>query len=137
MSIMVFANFPVRDLAKATDFYTMLGFHQNTDYSDENASAMVWDETFVVMLLTRDFYQKFIGDREVADPHKMSGALVNFTLASPDAVEQFAERAKANGGDAYQAVPKMSSEQMVSYEVVDIDGNILEPNWMAPVTTRE
>ncbi|MFD1464837.1 VOC family protein [Lapidilactobacillus mulanensis] len=137
MATMVFANFPVKDLAKATDFYTMLGFQQNTDFSDEHASAMVWDEGFVVMLLTRDFYKKFIGEREIIDPHTMSGALIAFTLPSPEAVNNFADLAKANGGTAYQAMPDIPAEQMVSFEVVDLDGNILEPHWMAPMTSGD
>lgn len=65
MATMVFANFPVKDLAKATEFYTKLGFTQNKEFSDERASGMVWNDNFWVMLLTRDYYKEFIGDKEV------------------------------------------------------------------------
>lgn len=133
MSTMVFANFPVRDLKKATEFYTKLGFTQNKEFSDENASGMVWDDNFWVMLLTRDYYQRFIGERAVIDPHKMSGALVAFSLDSADAVRKFAKAAEANGGSYYKSEPNVEipEDVMLGLEVVDLDGNILEPTWMA------
>lgn len=133
MSTMVFANFPVQDLAKATEFYTKLGFTKNEEFSDERASGMVWDDNFWVMLLTHDFYKEFIGERELIDPHKMSGVLVAFSLESADAVRKFAKAAEENGGSYYKSKPnqEIPEETMLGYEVVDLDGNILEPTWMA------
>lgn len=133
MATMVFANFPVKDLAKATEFYTKLGFTQNKEFSDERASGMVWNDNFWVMLLTRDYYKEFIGDKEVMDPQKMSGALVAFSLESADAVRKFAKTAEENGGSYYKSAPNeaIPEETMLGYEVSDLDGNILEPTWMA------
>lgn len=133
MPTMVFANFPVQDLQRATEFYQKLGFTQNKEFSDENASGMVWDDNFWVMLLTHDFYQKFIGDRKITDPYKMSGALIAFSLSSADEVRQFAEKAQQNGGSYYLSEPNKAipDDVMLGYEVVDLDGNILEPTWMA------
>lgn len=133
MSTMVFANFPVQDLKKATAFYEKLGFTQNKEFSDEHASGMVWDDNFWVMLLTPEFYQRFIGDRQIIDPHKMSGTLVAFSLPSAEAVRQFAQAAQDNGGSYYLSKPnaEIPDDVMLGYEVVDLDGNILEPTWMA------
>ncbi|WP_368251849.1 glyoxalase [Enterococcus sp. 2201sp1_2201st1_B8_2201SCRN_220225] len=131
MATMVFANFPVTDLKKATEFYTKLGFTQNLEYSDERASGMVWDDNFWVMLLSRDYYQEFIGKRQVIDPHSMSGVLVAFSLPSAQAVRDFAQAAADNGGSYYKVESGIPEEVMVGFEVVDLDGNILEPTWMA------
>lgn len=131
MSTMVFANFPVQDLKKATEFYTKLGFTQNKEFSDERASGMVWDDNFWVMLLTRDFYKEFIGEREIIDPQKMSGALIAFSLDSAEAVRKFANAAKENGGTFYKSEQGVPEDVMLGLEVVDLDGNILEPTWMA------
>lgn len=133
MSTMVFANFPVTDLEKATEFYTKIGFKKNPTYSDEHASGMVWDDNFWVMLLTRDYYQSFIGKKQVINPHEASGVLVAFSLPTKEAVQKFAETAKENGGDFYSAVDNIPEDVMLGYEVVDLDGNILEPTWMAEV----
>lgn len=76
MSTMVFVNFPVSDIQVSTDFYEKLGFKKNPDFSDDLVSCMVWDENFYIMLLSHERYQTFIGDKTIADTHKVSGALL-------------------------------------------------------------
>ncbi len=38
---------------------------KNEEFSTEEAGSMVWDDTFWVMLLSHDFYKKFIKDKEI------------------------------------------------------------------------
>lgn len=132
MSKQVFINFPVSDLAKSTAFYEALGFTKNPAFSDENASAMQWSDDIVFMLLTRDFYQKFLNGKTIAHTLTSSAALIALTLDSKEAVQQFADTAKANGGKYFIAPPNVGLDFMVSYEVEDPDGNVLEPVWMDP-----
>lgn len=80
---MVFVNFPVADLNRSAVFYEKLGFKQNMQYTDDNASAMVWDEHFVVMLLKHDFYSKCIGGKKIADTKTTSAALIAFSMLEP------------------------------------------------------
>ncbi|MHC5229447.1 VOC family protein [Enterococcus sp. LJL99] len=127
---MVFANFPVKDLEKSTAFYESLGFEKNQEFSDDHASSMSWDENFVIMLLKHDFYQKFIQNRQIADAHKTSGALIAFSMNSADEVRQFGEKAQLNGGSAYHVDMGIPEEYMYGLEVLDLDGNTLEPMWM-------
>ena len=100
MSTMVFVNFPVSDIQVSTDFYEKLGFKKNPDFSDDLVSCMVWDENFYIMLLSHERYQTFIGDKTIADTHKVSGALAAFTLPSADAVKAFGKLASQNGGQS-------------------------------------
>lgn len=130
MPTSVYVNFPVSNLQAASAFYEALGFKKNAAFSNEDASAMVWDESFSIMLLTRDFYQKFIAEKTIADTQKQSGALIAFTLPSPAEVKAFAEKAKANGGSYHSVNMGIPEEQMVGFEVHDLDGNTLEPMWM-------
>ncbi|RBS40595.1 hypothetical protein EB15_01207 [Enterococcus faecium] len=60
MNSMVFVNFPVADVNRSVAFYEKLGFKKNEEFSTEEADSMVWDDTFWVMLLSHDFYKKFI-----------------------------------------------------------------------------
>ena len=131
MSTMVFVNFPVSDLEKSTEFYTQLGFTINTVFSDENASCMVWDDNFYIMLLKHDFYTKFLKDKTIADTQKTSAALIAMVLDSADDVKKFAETAKANGGTYHMFNNGVPEDQMYGLEVQDLDGNTLEPVWMA------
>lgn len=131
MSTIVFANFPVTDVKRSTEFYEALGFKQNKEFSTDYASAVVWDESFWIMLLTHDFYQQFLKEKEIADPKTVSSALVSFSVESADAVQKFADAAQANGGSYFYLDMGIPKDQMFSLEVLDPDGNQIEPVWMA------
>lgn len=130
MAKQIFVNLPVNDLAKATAFYEALGFVKNPAFSDENASAMQWSDDIFFMLLKRDFYQIFLRNKTVAHTNTTSGALIALSLDSKEAVQKFADTAKENGGDYFKAGPEVPEDMMFGYEVVDPDGNQLEPVWM-------
>lgn len=130
MAAMVFVNFPVTDVQRSTEFYEKLGFTKNEEFSAAEASSMVWDDHFWIMLLNHEFYSKFIKDKTIADTKKVSGVLVSFSMESADAVKKFGETAKANGGDFYKVDMGIPEDQMFGLEVLDPDGNSLEPTWM-------
>ena len=56
MPKMIFVNLPVADVAKSTAFYEAIGFEKNPQFSNEQASCMVWSDTIHVMLLSHEFY---------------------------------------------------------------------------------
>ncbi len=130
MAKQVFINLPVTDLEKSKEFYEKLGFTNNPTFTDENGAAMMWSDEIIVMLLTRDFYQKFIGSKTVAFPKTQLGVLLALSMDSREAVQQFADTAKANGGDYYQVDMGVPEDQMFGLEVTDPDGNHWEPVWM-------
>lgn len=132
MSKQIFVNLPVTDLSKATDFYEALGFIKQPDFSNEKASGMKWSDEIFVMLLTHNFYKKFIKGAAVADATKQSGILLALSLDSKEEVQKFADTAKQNGGDSYQVDMGISEDMMFGYEVQDPDGNHWEPVWMSP-----
>lgn len=82
------------------------------------------------MLLSHDFYKKFIKDKEIADNKKTSGALISFSVENTDEVKKIAQIAKENGGTFHEVDMGMPEEEMFSLEVQDLDGNTLEPVWM-------
>lgn len=131
MAAMVFVNFPVKDLEKSVAFYEALGFKKNVDFSNDVSTSMMWDDHFWIMLLSHEFYQLFLKDKTIADNHKTSGALIAFSLESGDAVKKFGEIALANGGKVHRVEMGIPEDQMVGLEVQDLDGNQLEPAWMA------
>ncbi|KAF1302837.1 VOC family protein [Candidatus Enterococcus willemsii] len=131
MSTMVFVNFPVKDVAASTVFYEKLGFKKNDDFSDERTSCMVWDDNFFIMLLDHSFYKLFIKDKTIADTKTQSAALIAFSLGSADEVKKFGKLAEESGGTVYSVDMGIPEDQMFGLEVQDLDGNMLEPNWMA------
>ncbi|GAB7390875.1 VOC family protein [Lactococcus garvieae] len=131
MSTKVFVNFPVTNIKVSTNFYEKLGFKKNNDFSDDLVSCMVWDENFYIMLLSHERYQEFIGDKTIADTHKVSGALAAFTLPGADAVKEFGKLASQHGGQSLHLENGIPEDVMYGLEVQDPDGNCLEPVWMA------
>lgn len=127
----VFANFPVTDLPRSIVFYEALGFQKNEEFSNEQASALVWDDTFWVMLLTTPFYERFLSaGKVVADTKKMSGALVAFTVDSVEKVKELGRLAEQHGGSVRRLNRDIPEELMYELEIEDPDGNQLEPCWM-------
>lgn len=130
MSKQVFINFPVSDLEKSVKFYEALGFTKNEMFSDERGAALQWSDDIVFMLLTREFYGQFLEGKTVANTQDTSGALVALSMDNREAVQGFADAAKANGGDWHMAAPNEGMDGMFGLEVQDLDGNTLEPMWM-------
>ncbi|WP_288744972.1 VOC family protein [uncultured Enterococcus sp.] len=127
----VFANFPVTDLPRSIVFYEALGFQKNEEFSNEQASALVWDDTFWVMLLTTPFYEEFLSaGKVVADTKKVSGALVAFTVDSVEKVKELGRLAEQHGGRVRRLNRDIPEELMYELEIEDPDGNQLEPCWM-------
>lgn len=130
MAKQVFINLVVSDLAKSTAFYEALGFTKNANFSDANASSMMWSDEIIFMLLTPTFAKTFLPNTEIADAKKHTETLIALSLDSKEAVTQFAETAKQNGGDFYKIDNGMPEDMMFGLEVTDPDGHIFEPVWM-------
>lgn len=112
-------------------FYEVLGFQKNEEFSNEQASALVWDDTFWVMLLTTPFYEEFLSaGKVVADTKKVSGALVAFTVDSVEKVKELGRLAEQHGGSVRRLNRDIPEELMYELEIEDPDGNQLEPCWM-------
>ncbi|WP_125607165.1 VOC family protein [Lapidilactobacillus bayanensis] len=131
MTKMVFVNLPVSDMQRSIEFYTALGFKKNPDFSDANGTGMMWNETIWLMLLTHDFYRKFLKDQVLADTQTTSGSMTAFNLESVAAVKAFAQTAAANGGTYYHVDLAIPEDQMYELEVKDPDGNIISVSWMS------
>jgi hypothetical protein len=130
MSKQIFINLPVSNLTDSTEFYKKLGFTLNPSLSNDSASCMVWSDDISVMLLNHDFYKSFIGNKVIADTKQSSGVLLCLSMDSVEAVQQFADTAKQNGGDYYQVDNGVPAEMMFGLEVQDLDGHTWEPMWM-------
>ena len=127
---MVLINLPVTDLQRSIAFYQQLGFTQNKDFSDEKASSLMWSDTIGLMVLTHDFYKKFLNGKTIADTKETNSTMVALTFDSPEAVQQFADTAVANGGQTYIVDTGIPTTEMLEIQVLDPDGNHLSAFWM-------
>lgn len=125
----IYINLPVRDLTASTTFYQALGFTKNDQFSNENASAMVWDETLNVMLLTHDFMKWFLPtSRRIADANQTCQVLNALQCESKQAVDAFFDRAITAGATA--TIATYDHGFMYGRDFQDLDGHIWEVFWM-------
>lgn len=123
MSRMIFVNLPVKDLEKASDFYTGLGFSVNEQFSDHSAACIVISDTIFVMLLVEDRFRDFIvGD--IADAHRASEVLNCLSAESREEVDQLVAKAIASGGSPWK--DKLEDGPMYGHSFQDPDGHVWE-----------
>lgn len=128
MSKMIFVNLPVRNLPASTAFYVALGGEVNPQFSNEQASSVMFSDAIGVMLLTHDHYRQFT-QRPIGDARRESQALLALSVDSRDAVDATLTRAIAAGGRA-DPNPVQDHGFMFGRSVEDPDGNVWEIMWM-------
>ncbi len=124
----LYINLPVADLPRATAFYEALGFTKNKDFSNEDASAMIYDDTLSVMLLTHGFYKGFLAHKTISDAHTTTEVLNALQLDSREAVDAFFDAAIAAGGK--KTIDTYDHGFMYGRDFEDLDGHIWEAFWM-------
>ncbi|MBP7884981.1 hypothetical protein KAZ93_02260 [Patescibacteria group bacterium] len=125
----IYINLPVSDLSKATAFYEALGLTKNEQFSNTDASAMVYDDTLSVMLLTHDFCKGFLpAHKTIANSHETCQVLNALQLDSKEQVDIFFDKAIAAGGKA--TIPAYDHGFMYGRDFEDLDGHIREVFWM-------
>lgn len=127
MTRTIFVNLPVADVAKSTAFYEALGFTKNDDFSNEQASGMVWSDAISVMLLDHAFYSTFT-HKKIADTRATSAVLNCLSFDNKPAVDAFHASAKDAGGTE----PRAIEDQGFVYggAIEDPDGHTWETMWM-------
>jgi uncharacterized protein len=124
VSKQIFINLPVRDLQKATAFYTAIGATKNPQFSDDTTSCMVLSETIFVMLLTHAKWGIFT-KKPLVDARRESEVMLAISAENRKAVDQITDAAGANGGTA-DVNPKQDHGFMYGRSFEDVDGHIWE-----------
>lgn len=127
MARKIFVNLPVADLRRSIAFYEAVGAVRDPQFSDDTAACMVFSDAINVMLLTHDKYRQFT-DKEIADPHKVSGALLSLSAESRAEVDETVERAVAAGGR--EAQDPVDHGFMYEHAFEDPDGHGWGLFWM-------
>lgn len=98
MSTKTFINLPVKDLAKAVEFFTAVGFSFDPQFTDENSTCMVISDDSYVMLLVEPMFQGFT-QKAVADTSQSSEVIVGLSADSREQVDGLTGRAVAAGAE--------------------------------------
>ena len=125
----LYINLPVSNLVSAINFYRVLGFEQNLEFSNDQAAAMSYKNDFSVMLLSHEFFSGFLPiHKTVADGHKITEVLNAIELDSRAAVDSFFDAAITAGGK--KTIDSYDHGFMYGRDFEDLDGHIWEVFWM-------
>jgi len=127
MAQQIFVNLPVKDLKKAVEFFTKLGFTFNPQFTDENATCMIVGDNIFVMLLVEDFFKTFI-KKEICDATKSTEVLLALSAESRETVDEMVSKAIEAGGTE----PREPQDHgwMYGRSFEDVDGHIWEILYM-------
>ena len=128
MAKMIFVNLPVTDLPRSMAFYEAVGFTNNAQFTNDQAAAMMWSDTIVVMLLTHDFWKTFT-DRTIPDAHRSAQVFLCLSHDSREEVDAIVAKAGAAGGKA-EPTPTQDHGFMYGSSFEDPDGHIWENVYM-------
>jgi predicted lactoylglutathione lyase len=130
MAKMIFVNLPVADLPTSKAFYEALGFTVNPQFTNDNAAAMVWSDTIVVMLLQHHFWKTFTS-KAIPNARESAQVLLCISMDNREAVDSIVADAASAGGSA-DPTPTQDMGFMYGRSFEDPDGHIWETMWMDP-----
>jgi len=125
----IFVNLAVKDLGKAVDFFTELGFSFNPQFTDEQATCMIVSDEAFVMLLVEDRFKDFT-KKEIVDSTTHTEAIVALSAESREQVDELVNKALSAGGQP--ANDPMDHGFMYGWSFQDLDGHLWEVIWMDP-----
>ncbi|KAB0682655.1 VOC family protein [Aureimonas leprariae] len=134
MAKLIFVNLPVSDVARSTAFYEAVGAAKNPQFSNDQASCMVFSDTIHAMLLAHDFYRTFT-KKEIADTRRVSAALICVSADSRAEVDGIVEKAGQAGG-TLDPGPVQDYGFMYGRSFEDPDGHVWEVMWMDPEAAK-
>lgn len=127
MTTKIFVNLPVKDLNRAVEFFTKLGFKFNPQFTDKNATCMIISEDIFVMLLVEEFFKTFT-KKEICNTSKNIEAIIALSAESRENVDEMINKAIEAGG----IEPRKPQDHGWMYDRVfeDIDGHLWEIIYM-------
>ena len=125
----LFVNLAVKDLGRAVDFFTQLGFPFDPRFTDEQATCMILSEDAYVMLLVEERFKDFT-TKELADPGAETEAILAISAGSREAVDELVQKALAAGGRPSKDPIDYGFMYTAGFQ--DPDGHLWEVLWMDP-----
>lgn len=124
----LFVNLPVKHLDRAVKFYTELGYAFNAQFTDENATCMIVNDTTCVMLLVEPYFQTFTS-KSIVDASRQVQTLLAVTLPDRAQVDALVDQAVAAGAKGH---PPKDYGFMYQRSYDDLDGHTWEVFYMNP-----
>ena len=116
----IYIGLPVKDLAKATAFFTQLGFTHNPQASDDRTASLVVNDDTMLMLNVEPYFREFT-QSETADTSTAREVTLGLSADSREQVDDLVQRAVAAGGRAMGGPVDQGPMYMRAF--LDLDGH--------------
>lgn len=130
----IFINLCVKDLPKAKDFFSKLGFTFNPQFSNDLGACMVVSEHIFVMLLTEEHFKSFT-PKPICDATKSTEVLLCLSCESRTEVDDTVRNAVSAGGTIHKEAQDHGF--MYGHGFTDLDGHIWELIYMVPTESKQ
>lgn len=116
-------NLPVRDVKKSREFFTRLGFTQNTRFpeNEQMSSVFAGSKNIVIMLCAEAVFQGYTQNK-LPDAKQTTEVLFSIDAESREEVDELAETVVSAGGTLY-AKPGENQGWMYGCGFADLDGH--------------
>jgi predicted lactoylglutathione lyase len=121
MATMTFVNLPVKDLAKATEFFGEIGFAFDPQFTDESATRMIISDDTSVMLCAEPTFEGFVSPQGIADTSRAREVIVGLSAESREQVDELTDKALAAGAQAVGEPEDQGFMYMRGF--LDLDGH--------------
>ncbi|MBS1984475.1 MAG: VOC family protein [Bdellovibrionales bacterium] len=134
MAQQIYINLPVKNLSKAMQFFTHIGFAFNLKFTNATGACMIVGENIYVMLLAENFFRTFT-TKSICDAKESTEVLICISAESRESVDEMITRARQAGG----AVTRQPQDHgfMYGHGFEDLDGHIWEVIYMDPSTSQK
>ncbi len=122
-----FINLAVKDVQKAMDFYTALGFSNTPQFSDDSGKCMAWSENIFIMILSHEKFATFT-KKPIVDTKSSIAGLYSLSLNSVEDVNKMMEQGLRAGGIEPNEMRDYGFMQQRTIE--DFDGHTWEIFYM-------
>ena len=134
MAKQIFVNLPVKDLNKAKEFFSKLGFTFNEQFTDENSACLVIGENIFAMLLVEKFFLSFT-KKEINNALESSEVIFAISVESRQEVDEMINNVIKAGG----IEPRESQDHgwMYGRSFQDIDGHLWKVFFMDETAMKQ
>lgn len=129
MSRMLFVNLAVADRNASAAFYEGLGFELNAQFSSDTTACIVVSDQASILIHEPARFSDFT-KKPIADSAASTEAILAFSAANREEVDEIADQALANGGSP--ANDAQDHGFMYGRSFQDPDGHLIELIWMDP-----
>ena len=127
MATQIFVNLPVKQLDRAVQFFTRLGYSFNPQFTDENATCMIVADNIYVMLLVEEFFKSFT-NKTICDTQRSAEMILCLSADSRAQVDDLVAKAVAGGATTPSAAKDLGF--MYQHGFQDLDGHLWEVVYM-------